>query len=89
MSDVCVECGGPMEEDNQEFWAKSDAVHQALMGLNIGQMLDLLSMHAGMVIGCLEPENRPLALIDFISDVSHEVAHIDDEPDVPDGSTIQ
>lgn len=78
-----------MSDYDEEFWAAYDKIFKALDGLNFGQMLDLLSMHAGVTIGCLDPEDRPLALIDFISDVSHEVAHIDDEPEVPADASIQ
>lgn len=87
--ETCVDCGKPLDEGDGEFWEKYREMGEALNGLNVGECLDMLAMHAAETIGCLDLEHRPQALLDFIADASDKTARVDDVMDDGPVGTIQ
>jgi hypothetical protein len=85
MTDVCIECGEPLDEDDKEFWDNVEAVGKALDGVNVRDCLRILAIHAADSVGYLDIPDRPIALLDFIANVSAQIAHIDDDCGEPTG----
>jgi hypothetical protein len=84
VTETFVDCGRPLDEEDHEFGRKLDAMGDLLHGTSVVECLGLLSTQAGLVIGGMPVDLRPQALLDFLAEVSVEVATADDE-EVPDG----
>jgi len=84
MTEICEDCGKPLDDEHHEFNRKLDAIGDLLHGTSIVDCINLLAIQAGLVIGDTPVSIRSQFLLDFFAHVSDEVASADDE-EVPDG----